>query len=70
MALGFVNEDVLLCINEVHFIKEERAIERGQHRPQEKPMVKRGVRHDFSEGNQARQAALQLNRGVENMWNS
>ena len=54
MALGFVNEDVLTCINEVYFSKEERAKARGQFRSQTKPMVKRGVKHEFSEGKQAR----------------
>ena len=71
MALGFVNEDVLTCINEVYFLKGERATARGgQNRPQQKLMVKRGVRHEHSEGKRARQEASQLKRGVESMWKS
>ena len=70
MALGFINEHVLTCINEVYFSKEERAKSRGQFRSQTKPMVKRGVKHEFSEGKRARQGAFQLKRGVESMWKS
>ena len=70
MALGFVNKDVLTCINEVYFLKGERAEARGQFRPQTRPTVKTGVRHEFSEGKKQRQEAVQLKRGVESMWKS
>ena len=65
LALGFVDDNVIAVLNEVHVQKKAARIAKGVQKT-ERPHDKLGVRHETSHAKQLRERALQLKRGAEN----